>query len=202
MKFQEIKILLIKTLIVSLKFARNLVFWLLCVIPSQTWRAPESLAPQLPQLIRALKRWPALSNEPEVTPLLHLWQGLPRWKLDDLEAACRCGESGRGVGGGTKRDVPSSKRQLAPCAQFIQSEDLGSLELVLTSTCSPPWIELHLSPKAIVLLLLPTLRYLPARGKLSRLVRVIALMKARLISIFLVCSSQIVPRSLVATRDL
>lgn len=73
-------------------------------------RAPESfpprLAPQLPQLIRALKRWPAPSNEPEVTPLLHLWQGLPRWKLDDLEAACRCGESGRGVGEGTKRGCP------------------------------------------------------------------------------------------------
>lgn len=75
---------------------------------------PSCLVPQVLQLIQALKQWSALVNEPEVTPLLHLWQGLPRWKLDDLEAACRCGESGRGVGWGKKLAVPGRGGQLTP----------------------------------------------------------------------------------------
>lgn len=86
----------------------------LAFITTLTPSFPPCLPPQPPQLVQALKHWPALLNEPEVTPLLRLWQGLPRWKLDDLEAACRCGESGRGVRQGKKLAVPARRGQLTP----------------------------------------------------------------------------------------
>lgn len=86
----------------------------LAFITTLTPSFPSRLPPQPLQLIQALKHWSALLNELEVTFLLHLWQGLPCWKLVDLEVACRCGESGRGVRQGKKMAVPARRGQLTP----------------------------------------------------------------------------------------
>lgn len=102
----------------------------LAFITTLTPSFPPRLPPLPPRRTQALKHRPASSNEPEVTPLLRLWQGLPRWKLDDLEAACRCGESGRGVRPGMKLAVPARRGQLtaphnilsqAAVSQFLKS---------------------------------------------------------------------------------
>lgn len=108
----------------SLKYLHSLKIQNL--LQKEIWRTPEScwcsfglhddfnsllsfLPPTTTSAACPLKHSQALLNEPEVTPFLHLWQGLPCWKLDDLEAACRCGESGSGVRQGKKLAVPARR---------------------------------------------------------------------------------------------
>lgn len=95
-------------------------------ITTLTLSFPSRLPPHLLQLIQALKHCLALFNEPEVTSLLRLWQGLLQWKLDDLEVACRCGESGRGVRKGRELAVPGRRVQLT---QHIKSKKTVSQSL-------------------------------------------------------------------------
>lgn len=53
--------------------------------------------------------------------LLCLWQGLPHWKLDDLEVACSCGESGRGDARRGQKDGRSLKERTAHCLMQAQT---------------------------------------------------------------------------------
>lgn len=168
------------------------------------------LPPQPPQLIQGLN---ALSNEPEVTSLPVLGKVFRAGCSVTWKRPCRCGESGRGVCRGKKLAVPARGERLAP-AHSIWSQTVSqcfkcveSLRWTLTSRHCQFFFRPLLSPLSWKPLprpsfLLPSHRYLAACGKLNLLMHVIALMKACLISIFFVCSSQIVPRSLVATRDL
>lgn len=110
-----------------------------------------------------------------------------------------------------KLAVPLRSGQLTAPRSIISqrtvSQSLKTVRVILNQfLCHPPTLPSALNPsihqQPFTFLLPPLHYYLAACGKLSRPVHVIALMNACLISIFFIFSSQIVPSSLVATRDL
>lgn len=115
-----------------------------------------------------------------------------------------------------KLAVPLRSGQLTAPRSIISqrtvSQSLKTVRVILNQRIlnqflfHPPTLPSALNPsihqQPFTFLLPPLHYYLAARGKLSRPVHVIALMNACLISIFFIFSSQIVPSSLVATRDL
>lgn len=137
----------------------------------------------------AAKPSPTSLNEAEVTHLLCFWQGLPRSSMTWKRPVGVVSQVWVFVG--AKRWPPPQERTAHRFTPHFNSQQ--SLETESPRRAVP--IQPGFPPSS-----LPSLA--GRRGTLSFLVRVIALMKALLISMLHVCSSQIVPSSLVATRDL
>lgn len=178
-----------------------------CSLQPDSSPLPSFMPPNKTAASCPLKHRQVLSNEPEVTPFHRLWQGPSCWELGDLEVACRCVESGRVFA--RPKSWLSPQGEESSLARPVYLEDL----MCFLKSVWVTWINANkqflFSPLSFYWAPMPALispysplHYLAACGKLNRLVHVIALMKACLISIVFVCSSQIVPRSLVAKGDL